>query len=329
MAERIPLQPADAVEILVLVDNSSDMLLRGGEGVKRPGWTDGLFVEAPLMLDPRLPRFLAAEHGFSALVSVTAGGRTRRLLFDAGLSVNGLAHNLDVLQIGIDDVEAIALSHGHFDHVGGLHGLMRRFGKRRMPMLVHPDFWLRRRIAVPKAEPFEMPTASRVAMEGAGFAVVEGREPSLLLDGVALITGEVARTTEFERGMGVHQAMRDGAWTPDPLIFDDQALIVHVRGRGLVVLTGCGHSGAVNILRHAQAVTGESRIAALVGGLHLNGPAFEATIPATVAALAEIGPAMIVPGHCTGFNATRALIDAFPEQAVLNSVGTRYTIAAS
>ncbi len=326
MPERIPLDPVDGVEILTLIDNSSDLLLRGDDRVKRAAFGDGARVEAPLMLDKNLPRYLVGEHGFSALVTVTKAGRTRRVMFDAGLSIDGLAHNLDVLQLDVAEVEAIVLSHGHFDHIGGLNGMIDRFGARRLPMLLHPDFWLRRRIAVPGQEPFELFAPGRAGIEGAGFAIVEGAQPSLLLDGSVLITGEVARATEFERGFSAHQARRDGAWTPDPLILDDQALIVNVRDRGLVVLTGCGHAGVVNIVRHAMTLTGESRLHALIGGFHLSGPAFEPVIPATVAALKDHAPSMVVPGHCTGFAAVRALEDALPDATVLNAVGTRYIL---
>ena len=103
----------------------------------------------------------------------------------------------------------------------------------------------------------ELPTLSKRALETEGFAVIERREPSLLADGCVLITGEVDRTTEFERGMPpAHQEWTGSAWQHDPLVLDDQALVVHVRGQGLVVLTGCGHAGAVNIVRHAQRLTG-------------------------------------------------------------------------
>jgi 7,8-dihydropterin-6-yl-methyl-4-(beta-D-ribofuranosyl)aminobenzene 5'-phosphate synthase len=324
----IPLQPVDSIEIAILVDNACDLLLRSNERARRAtlAGSGAPRVEAPLMLDPHLPDMLIAEHGFSALVTVTMGGRTRRVMFDAGLSVGGLAHNLRALQISIADVEAIVMSHGHSDHVGGLNGLIREGGVSRLPMLLHPDFWLRRRVAIPNAEPFEIPTASRSAIEGAGFEVIEGRQPSLLMDGAVLITGEVDRTTEFERGFPIHQAHRGGDWTADPLILDDQALIANVRGKGLVVLTGCGHAGVVNIVRHAQKLTGESRLHAVIGGFHLNGPLFAPVVQPTIDALAALSPSMIVPGHCTGYEATRAISLALPDAFAQNSVGTRFIL---
>jgi 7,8-dihydropterin-6-yl-methyl-4-(beta-D-ribofuranosyl)aminobenzene 5'-phosphate synthase len=329
----IALEPVDRVEIRTLVDNTADMLLRSTEDVRRAPLSGAAgnaspMVEAPIFLDGKLPEMLIAEHGFSAMINVTKGQRSHQLMFDAGLSVDGLAHNLHALQISLADVEAIVMSHGHFDHIGGLNGLIKRGGITRLPMLLHPDFWLRRRLAIPGSDAFELPAASRAGIEGAGFEIIEGRRPSLLMDASVLITGEVDRTTEFEKGFPIHQAIRDGEWTPDPLILDDQALIVNVRDRGLVVLTGCGHSGIVNIVRHAQKLTGETRVAAVIGGFHLNGPVFAPLIGPTVDALKAIAPSMIVPGHCTGFEAVQAISLAMPDAFVVNSVGTRYIIGA-
>jgi 7,8-dihydropterin-6-yl-methyl-4-(beta-D-ribofuranosyl)aminobenzene 5'-phosphate synthase len=182
--------------------------------------------------------------------------------------------------------------------------------------------------ALPGREPVELPSTSKGALEGAGFEIVEQQQPSFLLDGSLLVTGEVDRTTEFEQGFPIHQAYREGHWQPDPLILDDQALVANVRGRGLVVLTGCGHSGIVNILRYVRKLTGEDRIHAVIGGFHLSGPLFEKIVAPTCDALADFAPDYLVPSHCTGWRATHAIAARFPEAFIQNSVGSRFAFTA-
>jgi 7,8-dihydropterin-6-yl-methyl-4-(beta-D-ribofuranosyl)aminobenzene 5'-phosphate synthase len=125
-----------------------------------------------------------------------------------------------------------------------------------------------------------------------------------------------------------HQGFFDGRWEPDPLILDDQALVVHVRDQGLVVITGCGHAGAVNIARHALRLTGVDRLHALLGGFHLTGPAFEPLIEPTVAALTDMAPDLVVPAHCTGWRAQHRLGATLPDAFVPNAVGTSYRLDA-
>jgi 7,8-dihydropterin-6-yl-methyl-4-(beta-D-ribofuranosyl)aminobenzene 5'-phosphate synthase len=276
----VELEPADEVVITTLVDNVYDGLLPGSERITRAPLSAGI-VPAPQFETGATAVGLRAEHGFAALVSVRRGSTTT-----TGLSPDAMVTNADRLGIDLSGIAAVVLSHGHFDHAGGLVGLAGKRGTRSLPMVVHPLIWTRRRLAVPGGEPQEMPTLSKRALEGEGLAVLERREPSLLADGCVLITGEVDRTTEFEHGMPApHQAWTGSAWCHDPLVLDDQALVVHLRGRGLVVLTGCGHAGAVNIVRHAQRLTGVPELYALLGGLHLSGPAFEPVIGPTVSAL--------------------------------------------
>jgi 7,8-dihydropterin-6-yl-methyl-4-(beta-D-ribofuranosyl)aminobenzene 5'-phosphate synthase len=240
-----------------------------------------------------------------------------------------MVDNAGRLGIDLSDVQTVVLSHGHFDHAGGLAGLAGSRSVHGLPMVVHPLVWTRRRLAVPGEEVFELPTLSKRALAAEGFEVIERREPSLLLEGCVLITGEVDRTTDFERGMPpAHQAWTGTEWRHDPLVIDDQALLVHVRGKGLVVLTGCGHAGVVNIVRHAQRLTGIDRLYALLGGLHLGGPAFEPIIPPTVAELTALGPDLLVPGHCTGWRAQHALAAALPDAWVPGGSGSGYRLSA-
>ena len=245
------------------------------------------------------------------------------MLLDTGSTVGGLVHNLHALGADAREIETIVLSHGHFDHTVGLNGLAKQL-QPLPPLLVHPDFWLRRRLVLPGREPFELPTTSRDKLQAAGFKVIEERRPSPLLNSGLLATGEIERTTDFEQGLALHQALRDEEWKPDPFVYDDQALVGHVRNKGLVVITGCGHAGLINTVRYARKLTGVDRVYAVVGGFHLSTPVFEPTIAPTVEALREIGPQVVVPTHCTGWRATHALAAAFPEAFIQNSVGTRY-----
>jgi 7,8-dihydropterin-6-yl-methyl-4-(beta-D-ribofuranosyl)aminobenzene 5'-phosphate synthase len=181
-------------------------------------------------------------------------------------------------------------------------------------------------VRFPGLDPAELPATSRQALEGLGLTIIEERQPSFLLDGAALITGEVDRTTPFETGFAGHEALRDGAWQADPLILDDQALILNLGERGLVVLSGCGHAGIVNTVRYARRLTGINTVAAVIGGFHLSGPMFEPIIEPTVDAFADLAPALLMPAHCTGWKAVHRFAARFPESFVLSTVGTTVTL---
>jgi 7,8-dihydropterin-6-yl-methyl-4-(beta-D-ribofuranosyl)aminobenzene 5'-phosphate synthase len=323
----VTLAPVDEVTVTTLVDNVYDALLESDGRVARAPFAAGI-AAAPQFESGSTTVGLRAEHGFSALVTVRRGETTTSLLFDTGLSPDAMVVNADRLGADLGRIQAVVLSHGHFDHAGGLAGLAGR--KSALPMVLHPNAWSRRRLAVPGSPAQELPTLSKRALAGEGFELIERRQPSILVDGSVLITGEVDRTTDFEHGMPpAHQAWTGSAWEPDPLIVDDQALVVHLRGRGLVVLTGCGHAGVVNIVRHAQRLTGVARLHALVGGLHLSGRAFEPIIGRTVDALREAAPALVVPGHCTGWRAQHALAAALPDAWVQSSSGSAYRLTAA
>jgi 7,8-dihydropterin-6-yl-methyl-4-(beta-D-ribofuranosyl)aminobenzene 5'-phosphate synthase len=263
--EAIALEPVDALTVTTLVDNVTDSLLPDHGPARRPSMAASPRMPAPLLAGGNTDDALRAEHGFSVLVTITKEGRETRVLFDAGRTPDGLVENMRRLDLPPADIDIIVLSHGHWDHVTGMDGLVGRLGRASMPTLIHPEFWTRRRLAFPGRDPFELPSTSKSALQGAGFEIVEQRQPSFLLDGSLLVTGEVDRTAEFERGFPGHEAHRHSGWEPDPLILDDQALVATIRGRGLVVLTGCGHSGIVNILRYVRTLTGENRTHAVLG----------------------------------------------------------------
>jgi len=326
----ISLEPVDAVTITTLVENVYDTFMPD----QGPAWRAGpVSVKGRLatttMANGFVPDFPVAEHGFSALLEVQRQGRTHRLVFDLGISPNGMVENMRRLDLDPKDVEAVVCSHGHFDHTAGLDGLARYLGRANLPVIIHPEFWNRRRLVLRGREPLEMPTTSRAALEGVGFTIIEERQPSFLLDGCVLVTGEVPRLTGYEPGFPLQEAWRSDHWEPDPLVLDDQAIVLNVRDQGLVVITGCGHAGVVNIVRYARALTGEDRVCAIIGGFHLNGPLFEPLIDRVCADLSEMRPTWIVPGHCTGWRAQHAMGHVFGESFIPNCVGTRLTLGTS
>jgi 7,8-dihydropterin-6-yl-methyl-4-(beta-D-ribofuranosyl)aminobenzene 5'-phosphate synthase len=321
------LEPADSVTVTTLMDNVTDIFMPDqGPAHRAPIGTGGRRPVAT-MEGGQGPSSLLAEHGFSVLVTVSRNGSRHQILFDTGTSPDGVVENMARLEVDPSAIAAIVCSHGHFDHTTGLDGLIRRLGGTvNLPVLIHPHFWRRRRVSLPGRDPMEIPSTSRAALTGAGFEVVEEGQPSFLFDRSVLVTGEVPRTTGYEPGFPPQQAWLGGRWEPDPLVLDDQALIVDVKDKGLVVITGCGHAGVINMCRYARRLTRDRPLYAVIGGFHLNGPLFEPLIPRVLDDFAALGPKVIVPAHCTGWRAQHAIGARFGEAFIPNTVGTRFEL---
>ncbi len=311
--EQVTLLPVDTADVTILVDNSLDILMPSTEIAQR----------APLAYEWSEREQLLAEHGYSLLLTVQRDGHTASVLYDAGLGRNTVLHNMDILEVHANDLRAVILSHGHADHHGGLEGIFRRISRRKVPLVLHPDVWRERRIVFPTGVEIHMPPPSHTDLDREGVDIIEEQGPSLLLDSAVLVTGQVERVTDFEKGFPIQQARTDHGWEPDTWIWDDQAVVCHVKDKGLVVLSSCSHAGVINVLRHAQRLTGIDKVYAFVGGLHLSGGLFEAIILQTITELANIGPAIIVPGHCTGWKATHEVARKLPDAYIQTSVGTR------
>lgn len=319
MSEKVSLAPVDGLDVTIVMDNSIDLLTPSTETATRMPFPDN-FLEADQ---------LRAEHGYSLSLAVHRNGHTENILYDAGLSRDSTMHNLDVLGIDPKDYRAVVLSHGHADHHGGLEGLFGRVGAS-MPLVVHPHAWRERKIVFPTGAETRLAPPSFNDLDREGWQVVEEVGPSVLLDGSVLVTGQIDRVTDFEKGFPIQEAQTDdGAWEPDHWTWDDQAIVVHVRGKGLVVLSSCSHSGAINVLHHARRVTGIDQIHGFVGGLHLSGGLFEPITPDTVQGVIDLQPDVVVPGHCTGWKAIQALGNQLPDAYVPSNVGTTFVFHAT
>lgn len=293
------------VTITILVDNYADLLLPSAPGVERygPG------KEA-----------LLAEHGFSMHVRLGVGGR--KILLDAGYTKVALPHNLSRLDIDAAKVGQVVISHGHRDHTGALHEFLRLAGKN-VPVVVHPHVFLERWFIFRDGSKEGPWHEDPLEWEEAGAEIVYVEQPYLLAPG-CLCTGPIPRRTDFEEGMSSAYYREDGELVPDP-INDDQAVVVHVDGIGLVVLAGCAHAGIVNTVLYAKEITGVDEVWAIVGGFHLSGVTPE-RIDRTIDELKGIGARLVMPAHCTGFAATRRFAAEMPDAFVPSAVGTRLTL---
>jgi 7,8-dihydropterin-6-yl-methyl-4-(beta-D-ribofuranosyl)aminobenzene 5'-phosphate synthase len=307
---KLNLREADRLEVTILVDNYTDLLLlQSTEVAKRP-----------LLPPPEAP---LAEHGLSCLLKVYVGSEEHVVLMDAGVSAPCLFHNVDILKVDLSKLESVVLSHGHFDHFGGLLGFLNS-AQEGISLVLHPDAFLRRRLNIPIVErPVKMPVLDEKALKETGAVLHKTKEASTLASDLILVSGEVERVSDFEKGFPWAEAKIDDNWVVDPF-HDDQGIAVKVKGKGLVVIGGCSHAGIINTVKHAQKVAQTDAVHAVLGGFHLTGPIFEPIIGPTIEEMKKIGPDFVVPMHCTGWKAINQFAEEMPDQFLLNSVGTTY-----
>jgi 7,8-dihydropterin-6-yl-methyl-4-(beta-D-ribofuranosyl)aminobenzene 5'-phosphate synthase len=309
------LREVETVEVTCLVDNNVDVVLPNTEVARRPVLTANWY-EQPLV----------AEHGFCAVLTLDIDGIKRRLLLDSGLDPFAAPHNADVLGLDLSYCESTISSHGHIDHAGGLLNLRKKMNTGQgIPLVLHEDAFKNRSVKFQDGRTVELPAQDRSLLVNSGYNIIEKYSPSLWIDNRVLVTGEIPRTNSFEKGFPNHYSqVEEGRMEPDPLIKDDQAIILTVKEKGLVVITGCGHAGIINTLNYAKELTGEDRIYAVLGGMHLSGGLFEPIIPRTTEELEELKPKFVVPCHCSGLKAMTEIARKMPDAFIQNSVGTNY-----
>ncbi len=295
------------------MDNYTDRLLPDSPVAKRePMVKNGEFQRSPL-----------AEHGFSALIEVQLAEKKHKFLFDTGASKEGMLHNAEIFGVQ-HDFEAIILSHGHFDHFTGLASTLAKIGAPSR-LVVHPDAFLKRWLLFPDGSRAKMPDMDEDELVGLG-AVIEKKTGVTALPSeenpCMLVTGEIPHRTSYEIGFPLQHAETDQGLVHDPLVKDDQALVVNLRDKGIVVVSGCGHAGIINTIQYAKEIAGTEKVHAVAGGFHLTGPMYEGAIEPTLQAIKVIDPCFIVPCHCTGWKAVNRIIQNFPEKFIQPSVGT-------
>jgi len=301
----------EKIEVVTLIDNYTDVLLSSFEKIKRsPHYRNGEIVPP-----------LVAEHGLSLLIKVFANGKAHSILFDAGWSKTGIIHNLNQMEINLREIEGVVLSHGHMDHWGGLAGILGLISLP-IPVVVHPDVFLSQRFLVlDNGEKIRFPILKEEIFATTCARIIKNSVPYLIADGLILISGEIERKVAFEKGISNAYVEREGKIEPD-LMLDDQGLIIYLNNKGLVIITGCAHSGIINTIKYAQKLTGIDSVYAVIGGFHLGGPKFEPVISPTLTELTQIKPEVICPMHCTGFKAIMEIAKSMPNQLLINSVGS-------
>lgn len=313
------LKEVDKVEILTLQDNYVDSAaFDSTEIVQRamPG------------KDMEIKNSILAEHGFSAIVTIYANDNPRSILFDFGFSEHGAAYNADALEVDLGAVEAMVLSHGHMDHFGGLEQLAERVGKNGIELVVHPTaFRTSRYVKISEEFKIKLPSLARQKIEKAGISIVESKEPRMLLDDGLLFLGEIPKQTDFEKGFAKMHYEEEKVEKWDP-IEEDTAIVINIKGKGLVILSGCAHSGIINTVEYAREVTGVDPVFVVMGGFHLTGADFEPIIGPTTEALKALNPQYVVPTHCTGRKAVMHIENEMPDKFLLNMSGTKMIFAA-
>ncbi|AFU59902.1 putative beta-lactamase domain-containing protein [Candidatus Nitrososphaera gargensis Ga9.2] len=324
LSHSMRLLPVSKMSITLLMDNVTDRLLASSPHAHRPPLgRDGKFLPAPL-----------AEHGFSALIEIQYGGedggsvqQQKTYLFDTGTSENGVIFNSDLFGIDLLKIDAIVLSHGHFDHFTGLQSVLKRIS-RPVRLYAHPDAFLRRWDIFPDGTRLINPVLDEAALKEYGSIIHKNEGPTGLPDEKdprLIISGQIPRETSYEKGFPPQYAEVEGkGLVHDPLVKDDQALIAKVKGKGLVVVSGCGHAGIINTINYARRLGGTEKIHAVLGGFHLSGRLQEEAIEPTLKDLQSADPDYIVPCHCTGWKAVNTIIQRMPEKFIPPSVGTRF-----
>ncbi|MBA7579448.1 hypothetical protein ES708_21319 [subsurface metagenome] len=259
------------------------------------------------------PGVFLAEWGLSILVETDAVS----ILLDTGQSISA-AYNADILGIDLSKIDKIVLSHGHYDHTGGLRSILRKM-KKEIEIIAHPDVWAAKYRCREQDYSYIGIPFQRQELESLGANFKLTTKPLKITNSITT-TGEVPMVTDFEEIEPDRFFVKgENGWQPDKLL-DDQAIIINTE-QGLVVILGCAHRGIINTLYHAQQVAGVKRIYMVVGGCHLYSASKE-RVRLTIAALKELGVQKVGVSHCTGLAPATLMSQELGDRFFFNNSGT-------
>jgi 7,8-dihydropterin-6-yl-methyl-4-(beta-D-ribofuranosyl)aminobenzene 5'-phosphate synthase len=265
------------------------------------------------------------QHGISILLTAEYEDDVTRVLVDVAQDPDALLENFKRMNIPVSCVDALVLTHCHYDHTQGVARIIREIGKKSIPVIAHPDLFREHVIFDPVLRPIGVMNGDQPEdIEAAGGELCLAKDPVTLMPGLTT-TGEVPRITDFEEiGMSLF-TVENGEVKTDAMV-DDLSVVANIGGKGLVIVTGCSHAGIVNISHHAMNLTGTKNIHGILGGFHLIGAPDE-RIRKTVSALEKMNPGWVCAGHCTGFRAQAELYGALKDRFSPLHTGYRMDIA--
>lgn len=264
------------------------------------------------------------QHGVSFLLEGAKGSDVMRILVDVGQNSQALFNNMKLMNISPSIIDAVVLTHCHYDHTQGVAKVLKEIGRRDIQVIAHRDIFRLNFVTEPYPRHVGiMPGDSREEIEKAGGSLLLTKDPVKLMSGITT-TGEVKRQTDFEEVGIALKTIQNGEVVDDQML-DDISVVANVKGKGLVIVTGCSHAGIVNIAKHAIELTGCEKIDGILGGLHLV-DAPNVRIKRTVEELAKLSPEWICAGHCTGFKAQVELYLAFRERFSPLQTGMQFVI---
>jgi 7,8-dihydropterin-6-yl-methyl-4-(beta-D-ribofuranosyl)aminobenzene 5'-phosphate synthase len=264
------------------------------------------------------------QHGVSFLLEGVSGGNIKRILVDVGQNSEALLSNMKTMGIFPSTINAIVLTHCHYDHTQGIARMLREIGRKDIQVIAHPSIFRLHFVTEPYPRHVGiMPGDSKADIEKAGGSLSLTKDPVVIMPGM-ITTGEVKRRTEFEEARLGLKTIENGMIVDD-LMLDDISVIANVKDKGLVIITGCSHAGIINIANQAIEVTGCDKIEGVIGGLHLVG-ASDTVIRRTVEELSKLNVIWVSAGHCTGFKAQVELYLAFREKFLPLHTGMQFQL---